>query len=465
MTSPTSPPLDSPHLVSLVLHSKKALQHGEQLCSRANDLSQSSSQNAVALLALDAKVRWIAQGIQEQLKLALQVAQSIEAQRRRLHEQAKQWDETRASHAANLDEVLESLGAQHVPPDFYRSSASSSLFGSQNSDDGEDERPVVNHVAPDRSKWKTLRDFVDERGIEDAVESMDNDRIALDDILAVTEYHPEGLRQRTSDIQACLPEVSPLPSMVDLFHAQEETSLSMARHLESLAAHYDQMAAALRDKESGVDFSEDDLQDMNRDTEELPAIIAELEEDMSLIESRHEQIESARRTSQGCLDKQREDLDQLDDLGDLISVMLEQQQDVETESQPHFAALEAHTATLETLHGTYTSYRSSYNGLLLEMERRRRYRDATELIVREMTKQLEGTREEELQAREEFYAAHGPHLPDDLCLCIANLPTMWDISPAAGEMQEALPYIPDDLIENAKKHVELDQAASGSASL
>jgi autophagy-related protein 17 len=32
----------------------------------------------------------------------------------------------------------------------------------------------------DRKKWKTLRDFVDERAIEDILESIENDRNVLD---------------------------------------------------------------------------------------------------------------------------------------------------------------------------------------------------------------------------------------------------------------------------------------------
>jgi autophagy-related protein 17 len=32
----------------------------------------------------------------------------------------------------------------------------------------------------DRKKWKTLRDFVDERAIEDVLENIENDRNALD---------------------------------------------------------------------------------------------------------------------------------------------------------------------------------------------------------------------------------------------------------------------------------------------
>jgi hypothetical protein len=70
----TSPPTnirpEQPHLVSLVLQSKKALQHGEQLCSRANSLSSASAQSALDVLALDAKVKWITDAVLEQLKVS-----------------------------------------------------------------------------------------------------------------------------------------------------------------------------------------------------------------------------------------------------------------------------------------------------------------------------------------------------------------------------------------------------------
>lgn len=60
---------EQPHLISLVLQSKKALQHGEQLCSRAHARSNASAQAAVDVLALDAKVRWITEAIIEQLRV------------------------------------------------------------------------------------------------------------------------------------------------------------------------------------------------------------------------------------------------------------------------------------------------------------------------------------------------------------------------------------------------------------
>ena len=70
MATISSSPIAQPHLVSLVLQSKKALQHGEQLCTRAHVASNASAQAAVDVLALDAKVRWISEAVIEQLKVS-----------------------------------------------------------------------------------------------------------------------------------------------------------------------------------------------------------------------------------------------------------------------------------------------------------------------------------------------------------------------------------------------------------
>lgn len=61
--------MDQPDFVALVLQSKKALQHGELLCSRASALSSTSAQSAIDVLALDAKVRWMTDSVLEQLKV------------------------------------------------------------------------------------------------------------------------------------------------------------------------------------------------------------------------------------------------------------------------------------------------------------------------------------------------------------------------------------------------------------
>ena len=69
MSGANTPNCDNPPILSLVVQSKKALQHGEQLCLRAHEVSRGSTQVAAELLALNAKIQWIAQGLAEQLKV------------------------------------------------------------------------------------------------------------------------------------------------------------------------------------------------------------------------------------------------------------------------------------------------------------------------------------------------------------------------------------------------------------
>lgn len=98
-----------------------------------------------------------------------------------------------------LDHILDALGSQGVPPDFYQTSEASSLFGSQHSDDeGEPRRNGIAIIALqnspsdtvrisasrkarlERRNWKTLRDFVDDQAIEDVLETMDHERAVLE---------------------------------------------------------------------------------------------------------------------------------------------------------------------------------------------------------------------------------------------------------------------------------------------
>lgn len=58
------------HLVSLA---KKALQHGEQLCTQARTTSNASAQSAVDVLALDAKIKWMVEAVVEQLRVCFRL--------------------------------------------------------------------------------------------------------------------------------------------------------------------------------------------------------------------------------------------------------------------------------------------------------------------------------------------------------------------------------------------------------
>jgi hypothetical protein len=48
--------------------------------------------------------------------------------------------------------------------------------------------------------------------------------------------------------------------------------------------------------------------------------------------------------------------------------------------------------------------------------------------------------------RKHFNSEFGINLPEDLCLCIENSPTRWEVVPSAGDTWEFLPEIENDLI-------------------
>lgn len=221
--------LGQPHLVTLVLLSKKALQHGEHLCTLAHTSTNVSFQTALDVLALDAKVKWLSGEVLEQLKLAADVARSIEEKRTSLLRQADEWDSARSGRTTSLDNVLDALGKQLVPPEFHEMRADSDLFGSQHGFDSTGDgqlfgeptstsppignglrnvngristspvspsatirraEPMRRHsinVAPkkenppnDKRYWKTLRDFLDDQSIEETLDLIEEDKIALD---------------------------------------------------------------------------------------------------------------------------------------------------------------------------------------------------------------------------------------------------------------------------------------------
>ena len=48
--------------------------------------------------------------------------------------------------------------------------------------------------------------------------------------------------------------------------------------------------------------------------------------------------------------------------------------------------------------------------------------------------------------REAFHSEHGGNLPDDLCSCIGNIPTQYEIRPADDAEGDELPMIDEDVL-------------------
>ncbi|KAH9002912.1 autophagy protein Apg17-domain-containing protein [Lactarius hatsudake] len=457
-SSPTGHSSEQPHLISLVLQARKALQQGEAFCSRASATSTSSSTEATDVLALNAKIQWISKA------LAATVAKLIEERRAKLEKQTQEWDASRSRNTDTLDAVLESLGTHVVPPKFHENASGSSIFFNPTSE-SETEEPhnvtapdhsptltirnsngaVARKQKSDRSRWKTLRDFVDERAIEDALETIESERNQLEDSLAVTASY-------TATLQDTLPV-----DIQGILSTQEHWTTEMAHQLESLTEHFEKMEVALRDSEAG----EIVCQEMMRDAEELPAILAELEDAWTVVERSHGELLSAKLLSQQYLQKHRSTLEDLEELGGIMDDMLRRQDEIEADCGNRLVGLDQNLVVIEDLIRQFNAYQLSYSKLLVEVARRRQYKEAAEDIVRGMMARLDAMSE---VFRESFNAEHGAHLPSDLCLYIENPPTRWQVIPLDGDDVESLPDVDNDLLEEAKDAIAREEEP-GSESL
>ncbi len=164
----------------------------------------------------------------------------------------------------SLDSTLDGLGSQRVPPEFYHTDSDDdddSLFGPQLLDQTTSQSPsaTVTVRMPAPNAGKTLRDFIADRAIDEILDAIDNERNELDDVLEQTTDFPIVLRNTIDAIENALPQDT-MPVVYADLERQEQTVSEMAKHLESLAQHFDQMSSALQDTERGEDFAEQDIQ-------------------------------------------------------------------------------------------------------------------------------------------------------------------------------------------------------------
>ncbi|CAE6354086.1 unnamed protein product [Rhizoctonia solani] len=460
-------------LTALFLSSKKALLHGNNICNHASTLTAGASNLTVDILTLDARLQWLTRGVVEQLKAATSIVKYLQVQRDHAHSIAKDWDRARSRRTRSLDAILEQLGNQPVPPSLHKTVSGSSVFGSPRSDAGKplpsDPQPAINGKASltashlnqashqavqERTRWKTLRDFIDERSIEDALERIEEERLQLDDSLARSYDFPQALGEQISAIRDSLP---PLPTEPVLHvvhrHMTEQDRLvrAMAVDLESIARHFGQVKDAMQVEDDGGVIEIDDLRTLDQDTKELSAVIRDLDLSGRSVEDLHEQLFALKTSMLQGLETHQMILAKLEDLEETMVAMLGEQDNAHREVDSLLETLNSRLVELENLEGAYLAYRRSYARLLQEMARRERHRAEMEEIVHGMVERLERYRDEEIQRRHEFFTQEGEFIPEDLCPFVTDPPARWSLS-NTGEDDGRV--IEEGLLEEAHRILE-----------
>ncbi|KAI9926392.1 hypothetical protein ASPWEDRAFT_45534 [Aspergillus wentii DTO 134E9] len=250
-----------------------------------------------------------------------------------------------------------------------------------------------------------------------------------------------------------LPSMSSIPSML---HSLEMHAQEMANLLESLVRHFDLCVTAVKHTEGGGAAAQSITGDMHtgvsasgrvgpnieeeinanlnapldplsnseyqemvnvliKDSAEAEDVVVEIQDRIRDMESVLENILAQRDTS---LSVYHATTDVFQHLSSLASTRLpgyiaQAHNFTRVWSEEHDRISEG-LANLSALYSLYDGFLDAYDGLLLEVSRRRHVRQRVEKVLRETRHKLDQLYEEDVSARETFRVEQGDFLPSDI---------------------------------------------------
>lgn len=353
---------------------------------------------------------------------------------------------------------------------------------------------------PEGEEPKSLHDFVDERAVEDlnaslkvsidrtnaAQAELDVSNSAFDDQLrsikqALGHYRaatmPATASPTSSSSSAAsasnssLPPLSSMPSMLSSLemHAQEVANL-----LESLVRHFDLCVTAVKHTEGGgaaarsitgdmppgvnvnnpggpnledanaplEPLSHSEYQEMKnviiKDAAEAEDVVLEIQDRIGEMESILENVLTQRDS---LLSVYHATVDIFQHLSSLASTGLPgciaQAYNFSRIWNEEHDRINVGLADLSDLHSLYEGFLDAYDGLILEVARRKHVRQRVEKILRETRQKLDQLYEEDVNAREAFRVEQGDYLPSDIWPGVSGEPMRVEFLRTSGNFAAA----------------------------
>ncbi|KAK2756690.1 autophagy protein 17 [Arachnomyces sp. PD_36] len=443
-------------LVSYLVASKRSLSSINHVW-RANEIVTTARSALEQSVIVSARSSFLCRGLNEQLRLLYGVRAEVEEISRR--------------GRAEFENALKDLDAA----DFQLKETLTLLDGAV----------VEAAFRPADEEPKSLRDFVDERGVEDlqsslkgAIDNTNNaqrelhdSNHAFDHALRSIQHALAKYRMATklssshsstslsvlsspSSSHIVMPSPSPIPS---LLRSLESDAQEMADLLESLVRHFDLCVTAIKHTEGGgaaaqritgdlptgvhVDITNlagnDGNDDGTTDNQPLEPISDEEYDEMLnvLIKDAAEaedvvlEIQDRIANMESNLDHVLGQRDSLISSCDATTNIFHRLSSLSSTHLPDYIA-NAHKfmrvwndehesirqgmAELSDLRALYTGFLEAYDGLILEVARRKAVRQEVERVLHQTRDRLDSLFEEDAHAREAFRVEQGDYLPSDI---------------------------------------------------
>ncbi|KAH0562721.1 hypothetical protein GP486_002614 [Trichoglossum hirsutum] len=466
LDSSSKPALDI--LIAHLVASKRSLSSID-LVWRANELVTSARAALEESVVLTARSGFLKQGIIGQAKILRRVRDVIEDVAREGQVEFEAVLRELDAADARLQRTLDALRSTTVEPGFR----------------------------PTEAQPKTLHDFVDDQGVDNLKASI---RSSIDQIQEAQKDFSDSISSFDSDFQAVEKAISsitvPSPSSSGMLESPippllrnlESHAKEMAVLLQSLVRHFDLCVTAVKHTEGGgaaarsitgdlpkgmgvIDRGGNDDDDgappepitaeerenmldvLTKDAAEVDDVVVEIRDRLAEMETQFDPISSHVSYLSGVHDDAIAAFQLLEEIGTRLPVYVSNSRDYLAHWEDEKRTIELRMEDIDSLREFYEGFLKAYDGLIIEVGRRRGVQVRMEAIVREAMAKVEQLHDEDAAEREAFRLDQGDFLPSDIWPGLSNPPSCYEIVSLNRDVSD-LPDLPKKLIEQALRRAE-----------
>lgn len=461
------------HLVAYFVAAKAALTAVNHVY-RANEIVALARKSIETVAATHAQNSFLNRSVKKQIRVAKAVRQGLSTRADHAHADFKAVLRILDEVDAGVKQILENLRNTYAEPSFR----------------------------PDETSPKCLYDFVDEKGldelralfrtcIDNTNTAQDVLATALDELDAQIEAAEAAMTTRAdSSVGNSISSVAPT------FHALENHATELADLLQSLVRHYDLCTTALKHTEGGIEaagrassdmpastniggfepdtpaqpMSENERTEMLRvvdnDATEVDDVVQEIRDHASDMEFQLEQITNQLNMVKTEHTSIKHTIQLLSELGDHLPQYIADSTIFMECWKEQKREIERRMEELQDVRAFYENFLNAYDGLVIEIARRRKVNSTIEKLKASITNDLRQIYEGAFRSktvrcitdepfaaddedRENFTLEQGAYLPADLWPGLASRPGRYELVPVEQEGLEVLPEIGKEALQRA----------------
>ncbi|CAB4442302.1 unnamed protein product [Rhizophagus irregularis] len=451
-------------LIVLTSLSKKTLQFGENLCSKADNYVKECKVDVENVEKICPKLKFLWSELEVQAQSVEKLKSFAEKQNGILQQFYASKEQELMMLTNELENTLQNLRCKHVDISIRENAVALEKSTRENTPPGGGdlsggkrglEFDFIEKDYNNKIEEKiTLYDYVEEQSVQELKDKTREEVSAIvnyyNNSLTLIEHIKNHLLQFNEMLESNTIsfEESVIEFSRDKCNILDQETRSMAEILVSLAKHYDQVAAALKACQSNTE--ELDISVLKEDTDLIPTIVEELQESLQKIESTCEEVRIRNQIYQVSYDEAGKLFTELEGFGTKMESFVNTMKELEAEFERSSTIVDRYLEELYNLNLWYEEFSKSYDYMIMEIDRRNRVREQHEKTAEEYLAKLEGLYIEEAQQREIFFQNQGRYLPIDLCPPIQEPPIKYDIIP---QYISRLPTISSKTLAEAQENI------------